>query len=49
MSEQEQPVYGGSYTRQPDGSLVRHAPLPDGAEPSPPADAPAAKTAKKGK
>ncbi|MEY9358952.1 hypothetical protein ABH994_001673 [Bradyrhizobium yuanmingense] len=36
MSEQEQPLHGGSYTRQPDGSLVRNE------EPAPAKDAEAA-------
>lgn len=36
MSEQEQPLHGGSYTRQPDGSLVRNE------EPAPTTDAEAA-------
>ncbi|MET4199065.1 hypothetical protein ABIA95_003065 [Bradyrhizobium sp. LA8.1] len=28
MSEQEQPVHGGSYTRQLDGSLLRNEEKP---------------------
>jgi len=42
--KQEQPAEGGSYTRQPDGSLLRNPPEGAG-ETSPPA----AKTTKKGK
>lgn len=44
----EQPAHGGSYTRQPDGSLVRNPPTVDAAMSQEAAAAPHTKS-KKGK